>query len=456
MRRRVFTLQLKGRPDDADPIVRFTFKFRPNEDAAWKWANDQLSLGDGYLHYQSDFKQHDLSFFIQGTRSNIKTERLKSDTPSTLLWSLTAPVEPASEDDSGRSSNKLGTPTQLARWFALVRLWAPWLAPRQGKDNFSCDKDAVLTSFLRHDGQHVVVLAISGVDDVLTLLKHDNDGNVLIDGRNDAEETGISRVLIAVAPTFGYANAAVMHEARRIVMSFAKETGSLQVELDALKRADIKPEWLEEWSDGFAFCTWNSLGQDLTENKIYEALDSLEKNDIKITNLIIDDNWQSLDNEGQNQIFRGMTRFEANSKGFPSGLRHTVNEIRQKHPSIKHIAVWHAMMGYWGAISPDGQLANDYQTIKVDRPKWTCIDPDDIMRWYNDFYSFLSSSGIDSVKTDAQFMLDDLQSAKDRRRMIRAYQDAWSIANLRHLSARAISCISIAIQQTQAASSKLG
>jgi hypothetical protein len=59
-----------------------------------------------------------------------------------------------------------------------------------------------------------------------------------------------------------------------------------------------------------------------------------------------------------------------------------------------------------------------------------------------DFYNFLQFSGIDSVKTDAQFMLDQLQSARDRRRMIRPYQDAWSIANLRYMGARAISCMS--------------
>jgi hypothetical protein len=32
----------------------------------------------------------------------------------------------------------------------------------------------------------------------------------------------------------------------------------------------------------------------LTEEKIFTALDSLSKNEINISNLIIDDNWQSL------------------------------------------------------------------------------------------------------------------------------------------------------------------
>jgi hypothetical protein len=46
--------------------------------------------------------------------------------------------------------------------------------------------------------------------------------------------------------------------------------------------------------DGLSYCTWNGLGQNLTEDKVFTALESLSKNEINISNLIIDDNWQSL------------------------------------------------------------------------------------------------------------------------------------------------------------------
>ena len=49
---------------------------------------------------------------------------------------------------------------------------------------------------------------------------------------------------------------------------------------------------------------------------------------------------------------------------------------------------------------------------------------------------------MDSVKTDAQFMLDQLHSAADRRALITSYQDAWTIASLRYFSIKAISCMS--------------
>jgi hypothetical protein len=45
--------------------------------------------------------------------------------------------------------------------------------------------------------------------------------------------------------------------------------------------------------DGLSYCTWNGIGQHLSEQKLFDALESLAKNEINISNLIIDDNWQS-------------------------------------------------------------------------------------------------------------------------------------------------------------------
>lgn len=58
-------------------------------------------------------------------------------------------------------------------------------------------------------------------------------------------------------------------------------------------------------------------------------------------------------------------------------------------------------------------------------------------------HRFLSNAGIDSVKTDAQFMVDAFDDADDRRRYIKAYQDAWLISSLRFFSTKAISCNSV-------------
>jgi alpha-galactosidase len=91
--------------------------------------------------------------------------------------------------------------------------------------------------------------------------------------------------------------------------------------------------------------TWNALGQRLTEDKIFDAVDKLAEHNIKVSSLIIDDNWQSIDYRGNGQFQHGWVEFEAEPKAFPNGLKATVAHIRQKHPHIQHVAVWHALLG---------------------------------------------------------------------------------------------------------------
>lgn len=204
--------------------------------------------------------------------------------------------------------------------------------------------------------------------------------------------------------------------------------------------------------------TWNALGQELTDEKLLNAIDSLAKNGVHISTLIIDDNWQDIDySGGKSQYQHGWNAFEAQPKAFPKGLKDTVSQVRARHPSIKHVAVWHALLGYWGGISPNGKLAQTYKTIEVVRentPKrdidlegpMTVIAGEDVSRFYGDFYRFLSDCGIDGVKTDVQFMLDTWVSAKHRRELTTTYLDAWMIAILKHFSSRAISSMSQAPQ----------
>lgn len=290
LRRQWFSVELTGLPKHGRS-VSFTVTFRGSDDEPWKWANEQLSTSDGQLIYQAaELPSEELTHFIDGLPPYLRVQKEKSDTPDTLLWSLTSPVNAASGKASGYSNNKLGRPTSFSRWFALVRLWSPWLAPRQGRDDFRPDKEAVLAAFQRKDGAHLVVLAVSGVDNILTTLHHDSTGNVTITSRNDSEKDGEAQLIAAVGNSLEFAIAATMYHARKIVMKYETASGETAAEFKALAE-NIKPEWLENWYDGLTYCTWNGLGQKLHEDKIFEALDSLRNNNINITGLIIDDNW---------------------------------------------------------------------------------------------------------------------------------------------------------------------
>jgi hypothetical protein len=290
LKRQWFSIDLNGLPTHSRS-VSFTVTFRASDDEPWKWANEQLSTSDGQLIYQAvDLPSEELTHFIDGLPPYLQIQKERSDTPDTLLWSLTSPVNAASGKASGYSNNKLGRPTSFSRWFALVRLWSPWLAPRQGRDDFRPDKEAVLAAFQRQDGTHLIILALSGVDNILTTLHHDGTGNVTINSRNDTENDGEAQLIAAVGNSLEFAIAATMYHARKIVMKYDMASGETVAEFKALANK-IKPEWLENWYDGLTYCTWNGLGQQLHEDKIFEALESLRKNNINITGLIIDDNW---------------------------------------------------------------------------------------------------------------------------------------------------------------------
>ncbi|KAF2030319.1 raffinose synthase protein-like protein Sip1 [Setomelanomma holmii] len=446
VRRQYFNIDLPGRPANTN-YLSYTITFRAAENEPWKWANEAFSTSDGHLIYQSaDALKSDLTHYIGELPPFLTIQIEPSDTPETELWSLTGPVQAASGKNPGILNEKLGIPTTFARWFAVTRIWSPWLAPRQGKEKFQPDKDTIMTAFERKDGSHLVVLAVSGIKDVLTIFRHDGEGRIVINSQNDRESEGTFELIAAVGKSLESAVAAAMYHARKIVTRYEAAEGQIDAEYLALFK-DFKPQWLENWYDGFSYCTWNGLGQNLTEEKIFNALDELAKNNINISNLIIDDNWQSLTN-GETQFDSGWVEFEANKAGFPRGLKATVSDIRSKHKNIRHIAVWHAIQGYWGGIAPDGKIAKEYKTVRVQTKdgvsggEVTMVAEEDVGRFYKDFYEFLSSVGIDSVKTDSQFFLDEIKNADDRRNLIQAYQDAWNINQLRYFSARAISCMS--------------
>lgn len=139
------------------------------------------------------------------------------------------------------------------RWFSLVRIWAPWIAPRHGKSKFELDKDAILSSFINSKGQHLVLLAISGVNNVMATFRSDGSGGIRLHLRNDGEAGEVGTVLAAVGHNFESANAAVMYHARSLVISSKKSTGEYEEEMKALQDG-VKAEWMENWYDGLGFC----------------------------------------------------------------------------------------------------------------------------------------------------------------------------------------------------------
>ncbi|KAL6892728.1 family 36 glycoside hydrolase [Trichoderma longibrachiatum] len=434
--------------------LRFTIKFRPSVDEPWRWIRDEQGLEDGHIVLLPAPSEFDaLRDLIAGLSPSWTVKSCMSQAPKTQLWSLRLTVPPATDDISSYSFLPLGKPWgSFLRWFAIVRLWSPWLAPRHGRTDFSLDKDAIMLAFQSPQGKNMVLLAVSGINDTVPVFQSTSDGAVAVNVRNDSVTEQECVILVAEGNDFEKAVAAVMYHARSLVTKARGKNEALEAELKALSDA-VRPEWLDEWYDGLGYCTWNALGQRLTEQKILDAIDKLKEHNIGITSLIIDDNWQSIDYKGESQFQYGWVDFEAEPEAFPNGLKAAIQKIRQKNPNILHVAVWHALLGYWGGISPDGKIAKKYKTVEVEREeakrrnlplggKMTVIAKEDVEKFYDDFYLFLAESDVDGVKTDAQFMIDMWKSASVRHDLINTYLDAWSLACLRYFSVKTISCMS--------------
>lgn len=222
--------------------------------------------------------------------------------PETREWASAAAIEAAQPQLSAVRTVKIEFPRMLARWFSLVRISRPWLAPRQGEGQFSLTEHAILASFLRWDGLHIVLLALS-LEDVLTIFKSDEKGNIVAFARSDYVKPGEIKMLTTAGKTFEVALAAVIDHARTIVGTANNALSEKQQDQVNRSLADTDSTQLEEWHDAFSYCTWNGLGLYLDEHKTLDALKTMENND-------------------------NQDHFEANKTGFSQGLKHAVIKLR--------------------------------------------------------------------------------------------------------------------------------
>lgn len=370
---------------------QFTLKLRKGT-GPWQWIRDVCALEDGEVFSRpTNPPSSDIDHYLGGLSEDCNIREVETASPGCICWELSKSLSAADGIHSAWDRATLGTPQSVSRWFALVRHNPAWFAPRQGRDAVMLNVDAILLSFLRKDGTHLILVAVSGFDDITCVFRADVPGLIVLVSRNDKESAGTAHLFAAVGPTWHTAVKTAMEATKGYVQqqtSCMEDPGAYPV---------LTPEEEQEltcWYDGLTYCTWNGLGQDLTPAKILEALDTLKGNDIHVDTLLIDDNWQSLDFAGADNFYYAWTGFEANTEHFPSGLKDLISTIRKSHPCISDIAVWHGIFGYWGGMSQDGQLARDYLMRTFKRQEGiflgggdlTTVDGTAVGRLYDDFY----------------------------------------------------------------------
>jgi raffinose synthase len=83
----------------------------------------------------------------------------------------------------------------------------------------------------------------------------------------------------------------------------------------------------------------------------------------------------------------------------------------KKDYQIADVGIWHTLDGYWRGINPNSPLGKEYKNDLIPWEKLNYfISPNSnaIMKFYNDFYSYLKSEGISFVKVDNQVVTEDI------------------------------------------------
>ena len=198
--------------------------------------------------------------------------------------------------------------------------------------------------------------------------------------------------------------------------------------------------------DWFGWCTWDAFYQKVSLAKVTRGLKSLAKAGFPPRFLLLDDGWQ--DNEGWS--LRSMT---ANSK-FPGGLARLTAIARDQ--GVRHVGVWHTLQGYWHGVAPGGPLAERYEIESVKQtttlfsdwpPSFNpqvrhMVSPDDIARFYDEFYAKLAANGVDFTKVDGQAALPFFCGEKFPALAVTGiYQSAMQGAVANHMPSGSIHCM---------------
>ncbi|KAJ7956736.1 Raffinose synthase family protein [Quillaja saponaria] len=209
--------------------------------------------------------------------------------------------------------------------------------------------------------------------------------------------------------------------------------------------------------DHFGWCTWDAFYQEVTQEGVEAGLQSLAAGGTPPKFVIIDDGWQSVDGDPQEndqkedtkQPLMRLTGIKENEKFQKKeeptvGMKNIVNIAKEKH-GLKYVYVWHAITGYWGGVRPGVKEMEQYDSllkypmlskgVVENEPTWKndaialqglgLVNPKNVYKFYNELHSYLASAGVDGVKVDVQCILETLGAGLGGRvELTRQYHQA--------------------------------
>ena len=218
--------------------------------------------------------------------------------------------------------------------------------------------------------------------------------------------------------------------------------------LGTFKLVQDKPK--PSWCDTLGWCTWDAFYKEVSADNIIRGLSSLKAAGVAPGFMILDDGW--LDTDGDLLL-----SFDANPKKFPNGLSKLIQQTRSEF-GIEKFGVWHTLQGYWAGVHPEGPLAKKYRVLDAQDTHFHghnyrghhglrrgLIHPDDIGRFFNDWYQHLKKQGVDFTKVDNHASLesfgDEIATGVNPTKAALTYHQGLQQAAATHFDKQLLHCM---------------
>ena len=338
----------------------------------------------------------------------------------------------------------LGTLSRLERFMANARYEPFWMKPAAGTSGREIPVETQQLIARRTDG--LIVLVIPLIDAA------SGYRSSLVGTPNDAvqaiAETGDAWTVAAAATV------AFIAAGRDPYALFASAARAVDRFLGGGRLRTAKK--LPEFTDVFAWCTWDAFYQEVSQEKVRSGLESFAKIGVEPRALILDDGWQSETTTPTGE--RRLTALAPNAK-FGGDLGATVKMAKGEF-KVATFLVWHAFNGYWSGV--DGKSLPGYDTVETVRhysyrvgyhalgvaTEWFgsavgLVPSSAVHRFYHDYHRGLAQQGVDGVKVDNQAQIEALgQGQGGRLKLMRAYREALEGSAAVHFGGKVINCMS--------------
>lgn len=162
------------------------------------------------------------------------------------------------------------------------------------------------------------------------------------------------------------------------------------------------------------WCTWNSFGHGLDEQKVFAAMEDFKSKGVTFPLVLLDDGWSKVSAYGKGML----QSFKPDTTKFPKGLKPVVEKLKLEY-GVKEVGVWHAYSGYWAGIDPKSDLGKSFGSDLMayrDKVAWSGLPIDTFYfinpfsksgyEFYNQWHSYLKNEGISFLKVDNQLVMD--------------------------------------------------